>query len=99
MQWLRLGTPPNVGLAIPFAVPRGDDRWVKMNDTADLILDRFRITEIFSTLPAESMPELGSISEFNYREIESIRSGESKAVTVQRSRRQRRSVYRDLSAR
>jgi hypothetical protein len=53
-DWLRFGTMPSVGFTIPFAIPIGDGRWLKVSYTADVILDRLRIAEHINQLRAPS---------------------------------------------
>jgi hypothetical protein len=98
-DWLRFGTMPSVGFAIPFAIPRNDDRWLKVSYSADVILDRIRIEEHIRQVPG-AFPELELIKSFNSDQVAAIVSGDlAKKVTVTRPRRQRASAERDVRVR
>jgi hypothetical protein len=98
-DWLRFGTMPSVGFAIPFAIPIGDDRWLKISYTADVILDRLRIAEHINQLRAP-FPELDAIRSFNAGQVRLIISGDyEEQITVSRPRRQRASDVRDRRVR
>lgn len=47
-QWLRLGTAPNVGFAIPFATAEGDPWWHTVQTEVHVLLDRGRIMHALS---------------------------------------------------
>jgi hypothetical protein len=98
-DWLRFGTLPSTGFAIPFVVPSGDDRWQKLAYSADVVLDRLRIAGLINPL-TRAFPELELISAFNAKQIDQIISGSaSRSVAVRRPRRQRASIHRDVRTR
>jgi len=95
LSWLRFGTPPGRGLAIPYEVRRGDDRWAIMNGSVDLILDRERIIEKLSE--RGSFSRLSDLTRFVNEELEGARSGGP--VRSPATRRQKPSQWRDRRAR
>lgn len=46
IHWIQFGWPPDVLLAIPFAVPLGSPIWDDMHYTASVVLDRMRLCEL-----------------------------------------------------
>lgn len=98
-RWLQFGTLPKTGFAIPFTIPAGDDRWLKLTYSADVLLDRLRIAGEISSL-SEPFRELEQIRAFNTKQIEQITNGSaSRPVSIQRPRRQRASEHRDIRTR
>jgi len=98
-SWLRFGRMPSVGFAIPFAVPHGDDRWLKLSYTADIVFDRLRIADHLKGLTSP-FPELDAIKAFNEKQIASIVNEPAPhPVSISRPRRQRDSPNRDTSVR
>jgi hypothetical protein len=97
--WLRFGSLPKTGFAIPFIGPVGDDRWLTLTCSADVVLDRLRIAELIS-FASDTFPEFEPIRAFNAKQIEQIINGSaSQPVSVRRPRRQRASKHRDIRTR
>jgi len=100
LQWIRFGTAPLVGFAVPFSIPLGDEKWLEINLTADVPFDRSRILEFASSLD----PELDSrLRSFNRQQVNEIRTFVPETVRqetrVRKPGRRSRSIYRDERSR
>lgn len=109
-QVISIGPSPQTGLAVPFTVRDGDDRWLKVSLNVTSLLDRIRLCEVLDGIDLTQYQEFDEMKTFNSSELERLRaaldaveedSGEAegkrrkKLPRVPKPRRQRDSDSRD----
>ncbi|RWZ67804.1 hypothetical protein ELQ92_00570 [Labedella populi] len=83
-EWLRLGTDPTVGFAIPFAMAAGDPWWHTVQSNVHLVLDRGRILSALEGQQPESWATWSTITEFVSTErtsLEQLDDGSASILT------------------
>jgi hypothetical protein len=83
-EWLRLGTAPAVGFAIPFAMPVGDPWWHTINSDVHVVLDRGRILFALDGQQPEMWDTWSAITTFVSHErvaLEAFDDGSASIVT------------------
>lgn len=98
-RWLDLGPEPGTGLAIPFMVQVGDDRWMKVTTETGILFDRLRICDLLRTRDLSHFGEWTELATVTAAErtrlaIVETKSTASKKVRVAKPRRQKDSVHR-----
>src|SRR5690606_30256720 len=71
-QMIAIGPSPDTALAIPFSVPDGDDRWMKVSLAVNSLLDRTRLCEMLEDVDLGSFEEFGDMELFIDSEIEKL---------------------------
>lgn len=75
-QWqhlLRIGTPPQIGLAVPFAIEHDSPAWDTINWRANVALDRLRLCAHLDLVELKQFePEWAGMADFNRRERHAI---------------------------
>jgi hypothetical protein len=99
LQWLGFGTAPVSGIAIPFAVQRGDDRWLHMDNRSSLILDRSRICELLNGAAESEIRYSTEIKQFIEQELHGPTDRGGKRARVAKPRKQTASAFRSINAR
>ena len=109
-QMIAIGPSPDTALAVPFSVPDGDDRWMKVSLAVNSLLDRIRLCEMLDSVDLSAFPENDELSVFIDSELAKLRNmfeqaedatgedGDSPPAglaRVAKPRRQRASEFRD----
>jgi hypothetical protein len=71
--WIRFGRHPDIGLAVPFAIPPDAKVRLKLRYTTDVLLDRMRLCVLTEQRDLASFEEYGFMSDWTAREIGLIR--------------------------
>jgi hypothetical protein len=70
---LSLRQDPMTALVVPFSLGSSLDGWEEANFTVDLVLDRFRICELLSTVDLTDWPDRNHLEGWLRRELEEMR--------------------------
>lgn len=98
-SWLDIGTLPNVGFAVPFAIPSGDIWWDDVAGVAAVVMDRGRLLHSLDGADVVSWLEWPAIGSFVTDQIVEVRSGMSGApASLQVPKRRRKSSAQRASS-
>lgn len=61
--WIDFGREPLTAIAVPFAIPRGFDRWDEIRRTVNVIFDRMRIAELIHVNSVDDLAKLRAWSD------------------------------------
>lgn len=91
-DWLDIAKPPNVGFAVPFAIPRGDIWWQEVADGVDVVMDRGRLLSALTDEDPRTWAEWRDLCAFVDSQVEEIRRGveigaDGKSPQVPRARK------------
>jgi len=72
--WWKVGTPPQVGFAVPFALPQPDIWWEVVAEAATVVMDRGRIMASLQDTDPSRWLEWSLIEDFVESEVAEVRS-------------------------